>query len=143
MSKKRQHQHTGSGAGASRKKPTKATLKFEDGPNQFRFRLVCSLLTLKPISIRNIRPDDIEEPGLRDHEVAFLKLLDMITDGSSVEINNTGTSLRFKPGLLLGGDHVFDNCEGRSIGWFMVRLLTKFGVIIKDSFFPNLLLIYF
>lgn len=99
------------------------TFKFDDGANQFRLRLICALLTLKPITIRNIRSDDIEDPGLRDYEVAFLKLLDQITDGSSVEINSTGTLVRFKPGLLLGGEHSFDGCCDKNVGWFMEGIL--------------------
>ena len=80
------------------------TLRFEDGATQFRLRLVVSLLSHKPLLIRNIRADDIENPGLKDYEASFLRLIDNMTNGSKMEINNTGTQLKFHPGVLLGGD---------------------------------------
>jgi RNA 3'-terminal phosphate cyclase-like protein len=83
-------------------------LRFDDGAIQFRQRLAVSLLSHRPILIRNIRSNDVIEPGLRDYEVSFLRLLDKITNGSTIEINSTGTQVRFKPGMLLGGDHEHD-----------------------------------
>ena len=123
MGKKRQAPSESYRYQPNKQKKKTSTLKFDDGANQFRLRLVCALLTLKPIIIRNIRADDIEDPGLRDYEVAFLKLLDMITDGSSFEINSTGTLVRFKPGLLTGGEHIFDDCGEKNVGWFMEGIL--------------------
>ena len=79
-------------------------MKFEDGAVQFRQRLIVSLLSHRPLLITNIRSDDLEAPGLRDYEASFLTLLDQMTNGSTVEINATGTQLRFKPGVLLGGN---------------------------------------
>jgi RNA 3'-terminal phosphate cyclase-like protein len=83
-------------------------LRFDDGAIQFRQRLAVSLLSHRPILIRNIRSNDVIEPGLRDYEVSFLRLLDKITNGSTIEINSTGTQVRFKPGMLLGGEHEHD-----------------------------------
>lgn len=121
------------------------TLVFEDGAVQFRMRLAVSLLSHRPILIRNIRDQDLEAPGLRENEASFLRLLDAMTNGSKIEINSTGTQLRFKPGVLLGGkiEHqcpvvskedmdmiVEDNNEddpsmksARSIGWYLEGIL--------------------
>lgn len=83
---------------------TSTTLKFEDGSIQFRQRIVVSILSHRPLLIRNIRSEDIESPGLQEHEASFLRLIDRMTNGSNIEINSTGSQLRFKPGILLGGD---------------------------------------
>ena len=118
---------------------TSNTIKFEDGATQFRQRLVVSILSHKPLLIRNIRSDDLEFPGLRDHEASFLRLLESMTNGSSVEINATGTQLRFKPGVLTGGDishscpvptlSQLDDVDSTSalnyvsVGWFLEGIL--------------------
>jgi RNA 3'-terminal phosphate cyclase-like protein len=81
---------------------TSNTLRFDDGAVQFRLRLAASLLSNRTVLIRNIRADDTESPGLRPYEVSFLRLLDSITNGSKLEINATGTQLRFVPGILTG-----------------------------------------
>ena len=128
---------------------TSSTIRFEDGAVQFRLRLALSILTHRPILIKNIRSDALE-PGLRSYEVSFLRLLDSMTNGSRIEINATGTQLRFAPGILTGGevehecpigaeDDVNENDrEGnnngqistdpsllkyRSIGWFLEGIL--------------------
>lgn len=102
------------------------TLRFDDGAVQFRQRLVAAILASRPILIRNIRADDLEAPGLREYEASFLRLLTHVTNGSRMEINNTGTQLRFVPGVLLGGEieHVCPvGEEARSIGWFLEGIL--------------------
>lgn len=130
------------------KKPSSSfMLVFDDGAVQFRQRLVVSLLSNRPLLIRNIRADSLVHPGLAPPEVSFLRLLDSLTDGSRMEINSTGTQLRFFPGMILGGDihhecpvgtattaaAVSDKEESgeledqvplfRSIGWFLEGLL--------------------
>jgi len=123
--------------------PTSKTLRFEDGARQFRLRVAVSLLTHRPILIRNIRPDDVDAPGLREHEASFLRLIDAMTNGTTVEINSTGTQMRMKPGVLLGGDvdhdcPVFSGDDdassigggaARGVGWFLegVAPLAPFG----------------
>jgi RNA 3'-terminal phosphate cyclase-like protein len=63
-------------------------LRFK-GSENFRQRLVCSTLSGKPIRIDEIRAGD-ENPGLRDYEASFLRLIEKITNGCIVEINETG-----------------------------------------------------
>ena len=108
---------------------TSDTLRFEDGAVQFRQRLVVSLLAHRPILIRNIRADDLQNPGLKDYEASFLRLIDQITNGTRIEINSTGTQLRFHPGVLLGGDVEHSCPDSRSIGWFLegIMPLSPFG----------------
>jgi RNA 3'-terminal phosphate cyclase-like protein len=105
------------------------TLKFEDGAVQFRQRLAVSLLSHRTILIKNIRFESLDHPGLMEHEASFLRLLDKMTNGTRVEINATGTQLRFKPGVLIGGE-IEHFCSGdRSIGWFLEGIipLAPFG----------------
>lgn len=119
-------------------------LRFQ-GAEHFRQRLVCSTLSGKAIRIDSIRADD-ESPGLRDYEASLLRLLEKATDGCVIEINetgvcrpptpvtsphagatlqyalypHTGTSLRYKPGIILGGvglEH--DCCPARGIGYYL------------------------
>lgn len=115
------------------------TLVFEDGAVQFRQRLAVSILSNRPLLIRNIRAQDLVSPGLQEHEASFLRLLDAMTNGSNIEINSTGTQLRFRPGVLLGGriehhcpvvdkddieDAEDDNSRSaRSVGWFLEGIL--------------------
>ena len=99
-------------------------LRFEDGAVQFRQRLIVSLISHRPLLIRNIRSDDLENPGLKDYEVSFLRLLDQMTNGSKLEINSTGTQLKFLPGVLIGADEVEHNCPpSRGVGWFLEGIL--------------------
>lgn len=99
------------------------TLRFEDGAAQFRQRLVVSLLSHRPLLIKNIRANDLENPGLKDYEASFLRLIDSMTNGTKMEINATGTQLRFQPGVLLGGDIEHECPDSRSIGWFLEGIL--------------------
>jgi RNA 3'-terminal phosphate cyclase-like protein len=99
------------------------SMRFEDGAAQFRLRLVVSLLSHRSVLIRNIRADDLQNPGLKDYEASFLRLIDQMTNGSRMEINNTGTQLSFHPGVLLGGDIEHQCPESRSIGWFLEGIL--------------------
>lgn len=98
-------------------------LRFDDGAVQFRQRIVVSLLSNRSLLIRNIRSDDLQNPGLKDHEASFLRLIDTMTNGGKIEINSTGTQLRFRPGVLLGGEIHHACPESRSIGWFLEGIL--------------------
>lgn len=68
-------------------------LKFK-GCQHFRQRLVCSTLSNRPIRIDGIREQD-ENPGVRDYEACLLRLLEKVTDGCVVEINETGALCAF------------------------------------------------
>jgi RNA 3'-terminal phosphate cyclase-like protein len=103
-------------------------LRFK-GAEHFRQRLVLSTLSGRPIRIDDIRAAD-QAPGLRDHEASLLRLLEKLCDGVVVEINETGTSLRYRPGLVVGGAGLEHDCgAGRAIGWFLepLAVLALFG----------------
>ncbi|XP_031462024.1 RNA 3'-terminal phosphate cyclase-like protein [Phasianus colchicus] len=59
------------------------------GCNFLRQRLVLSTLSGRPLKIRKIRAKE-EDPGLRDFEACFIRLIDKVTNGSRIEINQTG-----------------------------------------------------
>ncbi len=52
-----------------------------------------------------------------------------MTNGTTVEINATGTQLRFKPGVLIGGDVEHSCPPSKSVGWFLegILALAPFG----------------
>jgi ferredoxin len=60
------------------------------GSRHFRQRLVLATLSFTDVTIDEIRSGDAA-PGLRPHEVSLLRLLDKISDGTKIEINETGT----------------------------------------------------
>lgn len=63
-------------------------LRFK-GHGHLRHRLVLSLISRRPVRIDEIRSTD-EEPGLRECEVSFVRLLERISNGTLVEISYTG-----------------------------------------------------
>ncbi|GAX17417.1 RNA 3'-terminal phosphate cyclase-like protein [Fistulifera solaris] len=129
---------------ASTKSNTKFTY-FDDGAVLFRMRLVVSILTNRPIVIRNIRHNDLEAPGLSPREINFLRLLDQMTNGSQLEINTAGTQLRFQPGLLTGGiiEHDCSNSRNEEsphhVGWLVQGILplAPFGKEALQVTFTN------
>lgn len=108
-----------------------------DGERHFRLRLVLATLAGTHIKISKIRPNDMN-PGLRDHEVSFLRLLESITNGSHIEISYTGTAVSYRPGIIIGG-LLTHNCSGeKPIGYFLEPLLylapfskKKFSIVLK------------
>jgi len=59
------------------------------GTEAFRQRIVCATLSGKPCQFRDIRALE-EAPGIQQHEASFLRLVDKISNGSRVSINETG-----------------------------------------------------
>ncbi|CAH9061419.1 unnamed protein product [Cuscuta epithymum] len=93
------------------------------GSQNLRLRLLLSTLSSTPILIEDIRAD-ATWPGLRQHEVSFLRLLEKVCDDCKVEINETGTKLRYRPGIVMGGKNLTHDCGvSRSIGYFMEPLI--------------------
>lgn len=124
-------------------------LQIFNGCAMFRERIAASLISGKGIRIQNIRSEynntaattrsnnnnsnsndvhlsalnEVTAIGLQDYEASYLRLIDRITDGTVIEINETGTTLKFKPGLILGGNISHDCGTKRSIGWFIEGIL--------------------
>jgi hypothetical protein len=76
-------------------------LRFK-GSQQFRQRLVFATLSGRPIRIDDIRSRDAS-PGLRDYEASLLRLLEKLTNGCAVEINETGGRARRRAPFLAAG----------------------------------------
>ncbi|XP_071542585.1 RNA 3'-terminal phosphate cyclase-like protein [Panulirus ornatus] len=92
-----------------------------EGSNFFRQRLLLATLSGKPVRIRNIRATS-EQPGLLEYEANFIRLIDSISNGSHIEVNDTGTAMVYKPGVLDGG-HLEHNCSlQRGIGYYLEPL---------------------
>ncbi|POR31338.1 RNA 3'-terminal phosphate cyclase-like protein [Tolypocladium paradoxum] len=72
------------------------------GHRSFTRRLVISTLTGRPVHISKIRSTSPTNPGLAPHEISFLRLLEAITNGSSMQISYTGTTITYHPGLIAG-----------------------------------------
>jgi len=113
---------TNSSSSSSSTPSLNAPLKFT-GCAQFRQRIVMATLCNKRIRIDNIR-DKEEYPGLRPFEASFLRLIESLTNGCQIEINETGTALRYAPGIIIGGNSIEHDCGStRSIGWFIEGIL--------------------
>ncbi|KAI8614943.1 18S rRNA biogenesis protein [Chytriomyces sp. MP71] len=97
-------------------------LRFE-GHCHLRQRLLLATLAQRPVRIDKIRAENDEFPGLADYEVSFLRLLEKCTNGSTLEISYTGTSLLYKPGVIMGGRIVHDCPDSRAIGYFLEPLI--------------------
>lgn len=97
-------------------------LRFE-GSNFLRQRLILATLSGRPVVITQIRPQD-EEPGLRDYEASFVRMLDKLCDASDIQIDETGTTLRYKPGQIIGGAGLSHNCPtSRGLTYFLEGLM--------------------
>jgi RNA 3'-terminal phosphate cyclase-like protein len=103
------------------------------GHRAFAQRLVLSTLTGRPVHISKIRAESPTNPGLASHEVSFLRLLEAVTNGSSMQISYTGTTITYHPGLITGAapgvgaaddvieHHVPASCT-RGITYFLLPL---------------------
>ncbi|EEZ99757.1 probable RNA 3'-terminal phosphate cyclase-like protein [Tribolium castaneum] len=100
------------------------------GSNFFRQRLVLSILSGKPVRITHIRVLE-DEPGLREFEVNLIRLLDKITNGSVIELNETGTAVYFQPGLLYGGTVQHECSTQRGVGYYL-EALVMLGLFCKQ-----------
>uniref|UniRef100_A0A0B6ZB57 RNA 3'-terminal phosphate cyclase domain-containing protein n=1 Tax=Arion vulgaris TaxID=1028688 RepID=A0A0B6ZB57_9EUPU len=98
-----------------------STLQYE-GCNYFRMRLTLATLSGKSVKISQIRPED-DDPGLKDFEVSFIRLLDKVTNGTKTVISETGTQVIYRPGLLLGGSIEHDCHPSRPIGYYLEMLM--------------------
>ncbi len=99
-------------------------IKFK-GIDGFRQKLVLATLAQKVLKITNIRDDPSvnHHPGLADYEISFLRLLEKLTNGCSIQISHTGTSLVYKPGVIIGGVVHHECPNSRAIGYFLEPLI--------------------
>ncbi|TQD98437.1 hypothetical protein C1H46_016038 [Malus baccata] len=101
----------------------KASYKKLTGSQNLRQRLVLAALASTPVLMEDIRAEETWH-GLRPHEVSFLRLLEKVSDDCVVEINETGTKLKFKPGIVMGGRNLVHDCGlSRAVGYFLEPLI--------------------
>ncbi len=94
-----------------------------EGCRNFRERIVLSILSGKKVKLHKIREND-DSPGLHDFEANFLRLIDRLTDGTHIEINESGTTMRLRPGVGIGAKKVQHDCgKTKSIGWFIEGII--------------------
>ena len=93
-----------------------------EGCNFMRQRLVLATLSGKTVKIKKIRSKE-DDPGLKDFEASFIRLLDSLTNGTKIIISETGSSLLYQPGVLIGG-HIDHDCNTqRGIGYYLEALI--------------------
>eukprot|EP01119_Soliformovum_irregulare_P015039 TRINITY_DN4185_c0_g1_i1.p1 TRINITY_DN4185_c0_g1~~TRINITY_DN4185_c0_g1_i1.p1 ORF type:complete len:377 (-),score=38.10 TRINITY_DN4185_c0_g1_i1:545-1675(-) len=92
------------------------------GCSHFRQRIICSLLSGKSIKITDIRLE-AEVPGLREFEMNLLRLVDKISNGTKITVNETGTGVYMQPGSLVGGLINHDCNLDRGIGYYLEPLI--------------------
>lgn len=102
------------------------------GCANFRLRVIFATLSGRRLRIDEIRHRD-QSPGLRDFEANFLRLVEKLTNGCSIEINETGTSLRYSPGFIAGGAVEHDCGLSRSMGYFLEGILPLLPFARKET----------
>ncbi|CAH8315253.1 unnamed protein product [Eruca vesicaria subsp. sativa] len=110
----------------------KRTYKRLKGSHSFRQRLLLTTLFSIPIIIDEICADDMIH-GLLHHEMSLLRLFETVSDDCVVEVNETGTRLKYKPGIIMGGKNLVHSCAlTRSMGYYLGPLLVL-GLFGKNS----------
>ena len=115
------------------------SFKALSGSNYFRLKIAYSLLLNQAIEITNIRDDDIN-PGLSKYEISFLKLISEITNGTVIDINKTGTTLKFTPGTITNnyGDEFTFQCDKSRAVTYYAEGLIPIAMFGKESLVVNL-----
>ncbi|KAK6179261.1 hypothetical protein SNE40_011664 [Patella caerulea] len=93
-----------------------------EGCNFFRQRLILATLSGRTVKIKKIRSKE-DDPGLKDFEASFIRLLDTLTNGSKIVVSETGTNLLYQPGILIGGNFEHECNPQRSIGYFLEAII--------------------
>ncbi|VDD75273.1 unnamed protein product [Mesocestoides corti] len=97
-------------------------LIYEDGSSAFRQKILLSVITNQAIRVKNIRSRS-KNPGVTASEVDFLKLINAISNGAVVKINDTGCIVSFSPGTLVGGEVDFNCSPERGLGYYLEPLI--------------------
>lgn len=93
-------------------------------------RIALTFLTQVPHKMVNVRAME-DHPGLIPEEVELMKLLTFITNGTKVEINETGTSLHLKPGTITGGRAEFDEISSTTRLLYLLYPITLLAPFCK------------
>ena len=94
------------------------------GEAMFRERIVYATLSGRAVTIRGIR-ERSESPGVSEEEASLLRLMDKLCNGMRVELNETGTTVRYFPGSIQGGAvaHECGATGGRGLSWWIEALV--------------------
>ena len=87
-----------------------------------RERIYLSFVSKKPFYIKNIRTN-FKKPGLRSFEIDLFSLIDKLCRNCSIEINETGTHLKFTPGYTQEGN-IIHNTDGKRALSYYLEFLT-------------------
>lgn len=93
------------------------------GSNCLRQRIILATLTKRKIIIDQIRDRNSSSYGVHKYEISLLKLLEKITNGSSILVDKNGTRITYKPGILYGGSVEHWCSLERSIGYYLEVLI--------------------
>ena len=102
-------------------------IKYEEfeGSNLFRLKVAYSFILNRPIKISNIRADSTN-PGMTQYEINFLKLVSEVSNGTKININQTGTGFTLIPGTITNnyGDELTFECDkSRCITYYAEGLI--------------------
>ena len=97
------------------------TIKFT-GSNFLRQRLILATLSGKNLKITKIRENDAD-PGLVEYEMNLMRMIESVTNGTTVKVNETGTVLFYSPGMLVGGSVTHACLPDRSVAYYLEVLL--------------------
>jgi len=88
----------------------------------FRQRIALATLSGRSVQIDRIRAGS-SRPGLCEHEANFLRLVESLSNGCRVQINDTGTRLKFRPGVVTGGSFTHACNPSRAVGYYIEGIL--------------------
>ena len=103
-----------------------------EGSSLFRHHIVCSILAKKPIVLRKIHAED-DPPGIQLVEANFLKFIDRVTSGSTMEVRQGKTELQFVPGMILGGTFEHEVPSSRCVSYVLEAALLLLPFAKYDS----------
>ncbi|XP_067839527.1 RNA 3'-terminal phosphate cyclase-like protein isoform X1 [Heptranchias perlo] len=99
-----------------------------EGSRSLRMRLVLSALSGRAVRITAIRSQELN-PGLRDFEASFIRLMDKVTNGSRIEINETGNLLQNSLTLWMKMFHLSSLLTQSILSVNLVQLVALLGSV--------------
>ncbi len=102
-------------------------IKYEEleGSNLFRLKIAYSFILNRPIRLSNIRAESVN-PGMTQYEINFLRLVSEISNGTKININQTGTGFTLIPGTITNNywvELVFECDKSRCITYYAEGLI--------------------
>ena len=93
-------------------------------PSNFRQAIVLATLSEKPLLIEGLH-DELSMKGINNSEAAFLKLVELISNGSRIQISKNGSQVKYTPGLIVNSETPlsFDCGHERAIPYFLEPLV--------------------